>query len=231
VPSAALRRPSAGWPTVDGRVAELLRGLTAGDPPPSDGLVEVVPQPPGPVAGVLAFDGHHVVAADVDPGWVHDQLPPGDLSAPLHPGFLGGLAARLDRPWDNVDAVFVGHGEAGDAVLPLTEVDADLDHPRVARAFGYRRDTIVYELPEGHGILIVGRGLSLRWEAAFEVSPGQRGRGLGRGLVRSALRVVPEGEPVFIQVAPGNVSSMRAVLAAGGFSPIGAEVLLPGPVS
>jgi hypothetical protein len=42
---------------------------------------------------------------------------------------------------------------------------------------------------------------------------------------------VPEGEPVFVQVAPGNVSSMRAVLAAGGFTPIGAEVLFPDPVS
>jgi GNAT superfamily N-acetyltransferase len=203
----------------------------AGEPPSSDGLVEVVPQPPGPVAGVLAFDGHHVVAADVDAAWVHDQLPPGDLSAPLHPGFLGGLAARLDRPWDNVDAVFAGCGEPGEPLLPLSEVIADLDHPRIARAYAYRRDATVYELPDGHGILIVGRGLSLRWEAAFEVDPRQRGRGLGRGLVRSALRVVPEGEPVFVQVAPGNVSSMRAVLAAGGFAPIGAEVLLPGPLS
>jgi hypothetical protein len=36
---------------------------------------------------------------------------------------------------------------------------------------------------------------------------------------------------VFVQVAPGNVSSLRAVLAAGGFRPIGAEVLYPGPLS
>jgi len=214
---------------VPGRVAELLRQVAVGRPPPSDGEVEVVPPPPGPVAGVLAFDGHHVVAADVDPNWVHGLLPAGDLSAPLHPGFLGALAERLGRPWDNLDAVFMGRGEPGEVLLPLEAADGDLDHPRVARAHAYRHELTVYELPHGHGSLIVGRGLSGRWEAAFEVDPDQRGRGLGRGLVRSALRIVPEGEPVFVQVAPGNVSSVRAVLAAGGFSPIGAEVLFPNP--
>jgi hypothetical protein len=33
---------------------------------------------------------------------------------------------------------------------------------------------------------------------------------------------------VFAQVAPGNVSSLRAVLA-GGFTPIGAEILFARP--
>ena len=36
--------------------------------------------------------------------------------------------------------------------------------------------------------------------------------------------LVTRGERVFMQVAPGNVASLRAVLAAG-FHPIGAEVL------
>jgi GNAT superfamily N-acetyltransferase len=223
--SPALRRTSAGWPSRPGRVAELLRRVAAGHPPPSDGEVETVPQPPGPVAGVLAFDGHHVVAADVDPDWVDTLLPVGDLSAPLHPAFLGALAERLGQPYDNLDAVFVGMGEPGEPLLPLEETDGDLAHPRVARAHSYRSDPTVYELADGRGVLIVGQGLSGRWEAAFEIEPDQRGRGLGRGLVRSALRLVPEGEPVFVQVAPGNVSSLRAVLAAGGFHPIGAEVL------
>lgn len=221
----SLRRPSSGWPDQPGRVAALLREVAAGHPPPSDGEVETVPQPPGPVAGVLAFDGHHVVAADVDPDWVDSLLPAGDLSAPLHPAFLGALADRLGHAYDNLDAVFVGVGEPGEPLLPIAAAEADLSHPRVARAHSYRSDPAVFELPHGHGVLIVGQGLSGRWEAAFEVDPDQRGRGLGRGLVRSARRLVPEGEPVFVQVAPGNVSSMRAVLAAGGFHLIGAEVL------
>jgi hypothetical protein len=35
---------------------------------------------------------------------------------------------------------------------------------------------------------------------------------------------VPEGQPVFAQVAPGNPSSVRACLAAG-YVAVGAEVL------
>jgi GNAT superfamily N-acetyltransferase len=230
VPLPLIRRPSAGWPAVDGRVAEVLRGVAAGEPPPSDGVVEVVHQPPGPVAGVLAFDGHHVVAADVEPGWVHDLLPPGDLSAPLHPRFLGLLADRLGRSWDNLDAVFVGHGEPGDAPLPLAVAPPDHAHPRVARAHAYRIDTVVYETAEGEGLVLVGQGLSGRWEAAFEVAPVHRGRGLGRLLAAAALHLVPKGEPVFVQVAPGNVASMRAILATGRYRPIGAEVLFPDPI-
>lgn len=229
MPAPPPRRSSAGWPLAPGRVAELLRGIVDGEPPPRDGLTEVVPQPDGPVAAVLAFDGHHVVAADVDPAWVRDRLVPGDLSAPMQVGFLGALAEHLGRRWDNLDAVFLALGEPGEVEVDLREVAADHQHPRVARAHAYRRDPVVYELPDRAGLLVIGRGLAGRWEAAFEVEPAHRGRGLGRELVRAARRLVPEGEPVFLQVAPGNVSSTRAVLAAGGYVPIGAEVLLPDP--
>lgn len=227
--SPAARRRSTGWPTALGRVAELLQRVAEGTPPPADGLVEVVPQPPGPVAAVLAFDHHHVVAADVDPAWVHARLAPGDLSAPMQVDFLGALAEELGRTWDNLDAVFVGRGEPSEVELPLEQVEPDHAHPRVARAHAYRLAPAVFETPGGAGLLVIGQGLAGRWEAAFEVAPEHRGRGLGRRLVRAARRLVPPGEPVFLQVAPGNVSSTRAVLAAGGFVPIGAEVLLPDP--
>ena len=37
---------------------------------------------------------------------------------------------------------------------------------------------------------------------------------------------VPEGTPLWAQIAPGNAASVRAFLAAG-FRPVGAEALLP----
>ena len=214
------------------RVTQLLRDLTAGDPPPADGQVEAVPQPPGPVAGVLAFTAHHVVAADVEPEWVHARLAPWDLSGPMGPRFLAELGERLGRQGDNIDVVLAAPAAAGsEPPLPLEEIDADPSHPRVARAAHYRTDVRVYEAAGGDGVLILGRGLARRWEAAFEVEPAARGRGLGRALVAAARSLVPDGEHVYVQVAPGNVTSLRAVLAAGGFTPIGGEILFPPPTS
>ena len=43
-------------------------------------------------------------------------------------------------------------------------------------------------------------------------------------LAAAARGLVPAGEHLFAQVAPGNVASLRAFLAAG-YRPIGAEVL------
>jgi hypothetical protein len=56
-------------------------------------------------------------------------------------------------------------------------------------------------------------------------SPPARGAGLGRALVTAGRDLVRAGEPVYVQVAPGNVPSLRAVLAAGGFTPVGGEIL------
>jgi RimJ/RimL family protein N-acetyltransferase len=82
----------------------------------------------------------------------------------------------------------------------------------------------VWTDPDRRAVLVVGRGLAGRLEVAFEVDPDWRGHGLGRALVTTARTLVPEGEPVFAQVAPANAASMRALLAAG-FRPLGAELL------
>jgi hypothetical protein len=77
-------------------------------------------------------------------------------------------------------------------------------------------------------VLVLGRGLGGRWEAAVEVEPGTRNGGVGRALAAAARHVVPDGRPVWAQVAPGKASSLRAFLAAG-YAPVGAEVLLMPP--
>ena len=75
--------------------------------------------------------------------------------------------------------------------------------------------------------MLLGQGVAGRWETAIEVDADRRERGLGRALARAARHLVPEGEPLWAQVAPANAASVRAFLAAG-FTPVGAEVLLAG---
>jgi len=82
-----------------------------------------------------------------------------------------------------------------------------------------------YESADGRGVVVLGRGITGRWEIAFEVDDTARGAGFGRALAASGVRLLPEGTPVWAQVAPGNAASMRAVIAAG-FRPVGAETLL-----
>ena len=77
---------------------------------------------------------------------------------------------------------------------------------------------------EPDGVLVVGQGVAGRWEMAFEVAPDARGAVSVAGWPPLRRRCVPDGEPVFAQVAPGNPSSVRACLAAG-YVAIGAEVL------
>jgi GNAT superfamily N-acetyltransferase len=209
------------------RLSCLLADVAAGRPPPADGAVEVLPQPPGPVAGVLSFTAHHVVAADVDPAWVRSRLDGAGLSAPMGAPFLADLGEHLGREPGTVDVVLVATGDGRPPDLPLVAVDPDPDHPRAARADRYRTSLRAWQTPDGTGLLLVGRGLAGRWEAAFEVDPGARGRGLGRALAAAAVGLVPAGEALWVQVAPGNAASVRAVLGAGRLTPVGGEVLFP----
>jgi GNAT superfamily N-acetyltransferase len=206
------------------RLRRLLHDAARGVFPPADGVVEVWPAPPGAVDAVLAFTAHHVVAAGVDPALVATRLPDGDLSAPMGPAFLGWLGARLGSPPGSLDGVLAAEGLGGTPPLELTP-GVDLGrHERVARAMRHRRDLEIWTGEQGAGVLVLGRGLAGRREVSFEVDPARRNRGLGRLLVAAARHLTPPGVPLFAQVAPGNVASLR-VVAAAGFRPVGAEVL------
>lgn len=141
--------------------------------------------------------------------------------------FLTWLGKQLRAEPGTIDAVLVAHpGWASPKALTLEPADGrEVDrHERVKRARAFRSEVEVHTDADQRGLVVLGRGLAGRLEVSIEVHPEHRGRGLGADLARAALKLVPEGEPLFAQVAPGNVASLRAFLAAG-YRPIGSEVL------
>jgi GNAT superfamily N-acetyltransferase len=208
----------------DARLAAIFDAAARGEFPPFDEVIEVVPRATGAIGAVVAFTGHHVVAADVSPAWVAAHCPLDDLSAPMGPAFLQALGEEIGATPGAHDVELCAWGRDGEPPVALEPVARPPDHPRIQRSLRYRPDTRVYRTGDGFGLLALGHGLAGRWEAAFEVMPQARGRGLGRALARTALHLVGPGEPLFMQVAIGNVASLRAVLAAG-LVPVGAEVL------
>ena len=208
--------------TAADRLSSLLRSAAAGRFPPSDLAVEVI----GPAAGrsdaVVAFSGHNVVAAPVDAAEVRAVLPDDDPGGPMSAAFLAWLGERLGAAAGSLDVVLaadrlpeaVGLGPASGAGA----------HTRVERALRYRSDVEVLTDRDGRGVVILGRGLAGRLEVSIELDPPHRGHGLGAELARAARGAVRDDEPLYAQVAPGNVASLRAFLAAG-YRPICSEVL------
>ena len=189
--------------------------------PAADASVTTLPAPSLALAVVVGGTAWHVVAADVDPGWVAAAVAHDPIAAPLGARFLAALADRIGAEPGSLDAVLVAPRPGRPSELvPVS----DLDHPRVQRALHHRRDVGVWTTPDGAGLVTVGRGVAGRWETSLEVDPMARGRGLGTALAAAAASLVPDGAPLWAQIAPGNVASLRAFLAAG-YRPVGAEVL------
>jgi RimJ/RimL family protein N-acetyltransferase len=206
-------------------LSTLLVDAARGSFPPPDGAVDVLPAPPGPTQAVVGFTAHHVIAADVMGDDVRGQLEPGDLGAPMSTTFLAWLGERLGARPGMLDLVLITFGGQEDRspveLVPRDDLD---EHPRVVRSMRFRDDLRVFSDPDGASVLMLGRGLAERWEVSIEVDPAHRERGLGRTLAAAARRLIPQDEPLFAQVTPANVASLRAFLAAG-YRPIGSEVL------
>ena len=201
------------------RLCDAARGVF----PPVDGVIEVVPSPGPPCDAIVGFTGHFVLAADIDAAEVAARMPPGDFSVPFSPASLQWLASRLGLEPATHDALLVATAD-GSGPPSWLQPAMDLAHPRVDRASRFRAIESVWTVDDDAGLLIVGRGLCGRWEVGYEVAAHRRGAGLGRRLVAAARGLVPAGEPLWSQVAPGNAASLRSTLAAG-FVPVGAEVL------
>lgn len=210
-------------PEPPGALAALLARVAAGNHMPPDGGVTIVPQPSSRDCGVISFTAHSVIFADADPAWVRAQLPDGDLGAPMNSRFLQALCAHTGRRARGVDMLCLTESLPGRPRLRLTRCPAQ-SHPRVDLALR-SRDNVMAWAADG-GIVLLGRGLAGRWEVAVEVEPDHRGRGLGRELAAAARHLIPAGAPLWAQISPGNVASVRAFLAAG-YQHVGAEALLP----
>jgi hypothetical protein len=203
---------------------EILADAARGAFPEPDGSIELlVGEPAGAKAVVLGFSAHLVIAADIDNTWVFDWFKPGDFSSWLAPGTMMWLASEVGATPRPQDALFCRISD-GTGVPDWLHSAPSLEHPRVQRSTQYRSDDAVFATDDGAGVLIIGRGVAGRWELGFEVDSDARGSGLGRRLAAAAAHIVPAGEAVWAQVAPGNASSMRSIIAAG-YQPIGSEVL------
>ncbi|MFE9769177.1 GNAT family N-acetyltransferase [Streptomyces sp. NPDC005808] len=203
---------------------DILDAAARGVFPPADGGTTVVRQHSHRDAGVLAFTAHSVVFTDEDEEWVRGTLDGIDcdaLAATMNPRFLAAFMDRTARSNDTIDLLTVAAPLPGEPRLALTEIH-DPEHHRVARALRHR-DKVRVWAADG-GVLILGRGVAGRLEAAVEVDEAVRQRGLGRALA-AAARQLGGGEPVWAQLSPGNARSVRAFQAAG-YVPVGAEALL-----
>lgn len=191
----------------------------AGRFPPVDGGVSIVPTWRAGLAAIVAFTGHAVVAADVAAQGLK-ALGADGYGGALHPrvqSFVAGPRGSIGV----IDATLVRRGLGGGSGLGARD---DFDaHRRVVYARKIRDDVRV--VGDERGFVTFASGLAGRHELSVEAADDGQGRGWGRSLVADALRDVPEGEPIFAAVAPGNARSLRAFLALG-FTPIGSEVVL-----
>lgn len=206
---------------------DILDAAAKGVFPPPDGSTTVVPQTDPRDAGVLAFTAHTVVFTDEPEHWVRATLAAVDcdpLSASMNARFLVALMDRTGRHHETIDLMTVAAALPGPPPLALREIH-DRDHPRVRRALAHRDDVRVWEADGG--VLVLGRGVGGRWEAAIEVAEAARHQGIGRHLALAARHVVPDGF-VWAQQSPGNARSVR-VFQAAGYRPVGSEALLLAP--
>jgi GNAT superfamily N-acetyltransferase len=204
----------------------LLHAAARGTFPDGDFSTTHLPSPASAADAVLAFFGHHVIASDVSAEFVsawttHNPFALSDVR------FLAALANQLDVAPSIYDAVFAspGQGFPPDA-CGLIELH-ESDHPRVVRAQSYRDPATIriFTDPSQQSVLVMGRGLAGRLEAAYEVNEAARGAGIGRALIKAARSIAPLDEPVFLEISPGNVWSMKALFGDPNWRPVGSELL------
>ena len=145
------------------RLAVALDSAARGDFPKADGAVEVLSPPPGRAMAVVAFTAHCMIASSVPEDWIHSQLLPDDLLAPMSPRFLAALGDKLSRHDDGINLVLAARGLQGRTTLRETTSEG----PRqLTSATAHRDEVRVFADPTGAATIILGRGLANRTEVA-----------------------------------------------------------------
>lgn len=188
---------------------DVLRSAADGVFPPADGRAVFLPPLADGLAAVVSLTGRVYLATD-------RQVPDLDgFGSALAPEVLRCLAGPHGEV-GVIDVTTVARGTGGGRLPARTDL---ADHHRVRHALALRCEVRVHG--DERGLVTVAAGLAGRTEISVEVfQPG-----VGRELIREAVRLVPAGEPVFAAIAPGNARSLRAFLAEG-FTPVGSEVII-----
>jgi GNAT superfamily N-acetyltransferase len=213
-------------------LAQIIAAAAARRPPAADGGWERVPPWRAGVEGVFAFTGHGVLAVGDEVSDEHlAALGVDGLGGAHHPRVLLDLAGPTG--WiDSLDALLVTQAVPG-GPEPLVDRPDLAAHPRAVWARAIRDDVRVVGSPDRSdgSLATLSRGVGGLTEISVELAPEQRGQGRGSALVRSALAAVAVTTPdavVVAAVAPGNVASLRAFLAAG-FEVVGSmQLVRPG---
>jgi len=212
---------------VDHPLGRLLHHAARRSFPPADGRIEVLDPPPGPCDAAIVFTGHAVVAAAISDQWMRAHLPDewGEHrhGSTLSVEFLGALGDQL------------GSAPAGISVLlaapkgPEAGQRAELrpvEQPAGGDWAAYRTDIHRYQDETG-GVVTLGQGPGGRWDVWVEVAGGELDPAVlvrGRALTAAARTLTPEGRELFASVPAHDARALRTFLA-GGFHPVGAEVL------
>jgi hypothetical protein len=207
-------------------LAELITAAAAGRfPVPDGGWRRVPPWRPG-LEAVIEFTGHAVLALAPDiPDQVLISLGVDGFGGAHNPRLITALAGP-DGWIDSLDMLMAGRGRGWAGEPRLVDRPDLAAHPRAAFAAAIRdRPRLMgYPSPERSALAVISRGIAGLTELGFELEPGRRGQGGGARLVRDALTAIPSGELVLAAVAPGNATSVRALLSAG-FVPLGSMQL------
>lgn len=195
----------------------VLTDAASGRFPTVDGGVTFMPPLRPGLEAVVSLTGQVFLATSMAAPDFAD-LPLDGFGAALNPAVLLRLAGD-GGVVGVVDATLVARGTGRGGPPPRADLDA---HPRVEHARALRDEVQVFG--DDRGLVTVARGLAGRTEISVETAPGQE-RGAGRSLITDTLGLVPEGEPAFAAVSPGNARSLRAFLAVG-FQPVGSEVIV-----